>query len=328
MTIIGPHLLSTKDLTREQADFILDTAQNFVEVSERQIKKVPTLRGRTVINLFLEASTRTRTSFEIAAKRLSADAVNIGARDSSVSKGESLIDTVFTLQAMKPEIIVMRHEASGAAEFVASHLEHSVVINAGDGLHEHPTQALLDALSIRQRLGSLEGVKFVFVGDVLRARVVRSIIYLLRLYGAEIRVVAPPTLAPPEIRNMGIEVTSNLAEGLEGADAIYSLRMKFEYLKDFFVPDLDEYSKRFLLTEPLIKRVAPKAVVLAPGPFYRGTELTSEVVDGPRSLVSAQVTNGVAVRMAVLYLLASQHAHRFAKQVEETWTGDVNKEGM
>lgn len=315
--LIGPNLLTTKELTREQSDYILDTAQNFVEVSERQIKKVPTLRGRTVINLFLEASTRTRTSFEIAAKRLSADAINIGAKDSSVSKGESLIDTAYTLQSMKPEIIVIRHEASGAANFLASHLTHSVVVNAGDGLHEHPTQALLDCLSLRQTLGSLDDIKLTFVGDVLRSRGFRSLTYLLQKYGAKITVVAPPTLTPPEMKQLGVRITSNLAEGLDGADAIYSLRMKHEYLADQFVPDLDEYCKKFLITESIIKKCAPKALVLAMGPFVRGTELTSEVADGPRSLISTQVTNGVATRMAVLYLLATQYASRFCKNIEE-----------
>ena len=319
--VVGPHLLSTKELNKEQCDYILDTAQNFVEVSERQIKKVPTLRGRTIINLFLEASTRTRTSFEIAAKRLSADSINIGAKDSSVSKGETLIDTVYTLQSMKPEIIVMRHEASGAAHFVASHLEHSVVVNAGDGLHEHPTQALLDALSLRQRLGSLDGIKLTFVGDVLRSRGFRSLTYLLQKYGATVTVVAPPTLTPPEMKKLGVNITCNLAEGIEGADAIYSLRMKHEYLAEQFVPDLDEYCKRFLITEKIIQRCAPKALVLAMGPFVRGTELTSEIADGPRSLVSTQVTNGVATRMAVLYLLATQHATRFCKNIEDPQEG-------
>lgn len=317
MIPVGPHLLGIRGMTREQVEFVLDTAQEFVEVSERQIKKVPTLRGRTVVNLFLEASTRTRTSFEIAAKRLSADAVNIGAKDSSVSKGESLVDTAYTLQSMKPEIIVIRHEYSGAAHFIASHLQHSVVINAGDGLHEHPTQALLDALSIKQRLGKLDGLTIAFVGDYLRSRGARSLTLLLQLFGAKIRAVAPPTLLPPELKALGVETFSRLEDGIAGADAIYSLRMKFEYLKDHFIPDLDEYSKYFCLSEPLLKRVAPEAVVLAMGPFYRGTELTSELVDGPRSLVSTQVTNGVAVRMAVLYLLAMQHAGRFAKEADE-----------
>jgi aspartate carbamoyltransferase catalytic subunit len=313
---VGPHLLGIKGLTREQVELFLHTAEEFSEINERAIKKVPTLRGRTVINLFLEASTRTRSSFEIAAKRLSADAINVGAKDSSVSKGESLIDTVYTLQSMKPEIIVMRHESSGAPHFIAEHMKHSVVVNAGDGLHEHPTQALLDALSIRQRLGRLEGLTVTFVGDYLRARAARSLTLLLQLYGAKVRAVAPPTLLPPELKQMGVETTSNLKEGLEGADVIYSLRMKLEYLKDHFVPDLDEYSRYFILSEPLIKKLCPNAILLAPGPFYRGIELTSELVDGPRSLVSSQVTNGVNVRMAVLYLLATQHAHRFVKNPE------------
>jgi len=310
-TIIGPHLLGIRGMTRQQVELILSTAAELKEINERAIKKVPTLRGRTVINLFLEASTRTRTSFEIAAKRLSADSINIGARDSSVSKGESLIDTAYTLQSMKPEIIVIRHESSGAAHFIAEHLESSVVINAGDGLHEHPTQALLDALSLKERLGTLDGMTITFVGDYFRSRGARSLTLLLQLFGAKVRAVAPPTLLPPELKQMGVETTSNLREGLAGTDAVYSLRMKTEYLKDHFVPDLDEYSKYFILNEKVFNEVCPKACLLAMGPFYRGIELTSELVDGPRSLVSTQVTNGLAVRMAVLYLLATQHAGRF-----------------
>lgn len=305
---IGPHLLGIRGMTRKQIEFVLDTAEQFVEVNERTIKKVPTLRGRTVVNLFLEASTRTRSSFEIAAKRLSADAVNIGAKDSSVSKGESLIDTVLTLQAMNPDIIVMRHPSGGAPHFVAKRLKQSVVINAGDGLHEHPTQALLDALTMRRALGRLDNLKIVLVGDLLRGRVARSNIYLHQLFGNEIRAVAPPTLVPRELEQFGVKLYSNLPEALEGADVVMSLRLKFEYLQEGFIPNTDDFARRFCLTEPILSRYAPNSIVLAPGPFYRGIELTSEVVDGPRSQISMQVKHGVAVRMACIYLLSRWRA--------------------
>lgn len=303
MTTIGPHLLGIEGLSREQIEFILDTAEQFVEVGERNVKKVPTLRGKTVINLFLEASTRTRSSFEIAGKRMSADVVNVSGSSSSTTKGESLIDTGYTLQAMNPDAVVIRHGSAGAPHLLAKVLKNTSVINAGDGLHEHPTQALLDALSIKQRLGRLEGLTMTIVGDVLRGRVARSNILLHQAFGNKVRVVAPPTIAVSEFKELGVEVYHEMGPALEGADVVMSLRMKLEYLKDWFVPNLDEYSRKYIVSEPVLRKYAPDCVVLAPGPIIRGTEITSEVADGPRSLISKQVNNGVAVRMAVLFLL-------------------------
>ncbi len=310
MKLIGPHLLGIEGMTAEQIRFILDTAEQFVEVNTRAVKKVPTLRGKTVVNLFLEPSTRTRTSFEIAAKRLSADAVNISAKESSVTKGETLIDTALTLQAMAPDVVVIRHSASGAPQLISRHLADCSVVNAGDGLHEHPTQALLDALTIRQALGRIEGLTLVFVGDALRSRVARSNIFLHQALGNRLRVVAPPTLAVREFRELGVEVFYDMAPALKDADVVMSLRMKFEYLKEFYVPSLDEYSRKYCVREADLARYAPNSIVLAPGPFIRGVEISSDVVDGPRSQISKQVTNGVAVRMAVLFLLASGSSHK------------------
>lgn len=304
MTTVGPHLLGIEGLSRAQVEFILDTAEQFVQVSERSVKKVPTLRGKTVVNLFLEPSTRTRTSFEIAAKRLSADAVNVNASQSSVTKGETLIDTALTIQSMAPDVVVIRHPSSGAPHLIAKHLKHAAVVNAGDGLHEHPTQALLDALTIRQSLGKLDGLTITLVGDALRSRVARSTILLHKLFGNTVRVVAPPTLALREFEELGVEVFYEMGPALAGADVVVSLRMKFEYLGESFVPTIEEYSKKYCITEELLAEHAPKCIVLAPGPFNRGTELTSEVADGPRSQISRQVTNGVATRMAVIFLLS------------------------
>lgn len=306
MTILGPHLLGIDGLSREQIEFVLDTAEQFVAVSERSVKKVPTLRGKTVVNLFLEPSTRTRTSFEIAAKRLSADAVNISGKESSTTKGETLVDTALTLQAMAPDVLVIRHSASGAAHLISRYLERTAVINAGDGLHEHPTQALLDALTIRQSLGRLDGLTLTLVGDALRGRVARSNILLHKAFGNTVRVVAPPTIAVREFEALGVEVHYHMESALEGADVVMSLRMKFEYLGDAFVPNLQEYSRKYCVTENLLAKHARNCIVLAPGPFIRGTEITSEVVDGPRSQISKQVTNGVAVRMAVIFLMGSR----------------------
>ena len=305
MIQIGPNLLGIEGLSREQVLFLLDTAEQFVEVNQRSVKKVPTLRGKTIVNLFLEPSTRTRTSFEIAAKRLSADAVNVSGSGSSVTKGETLIDTATTIQAMAPDVVVIRHASSGAPWLISKYLTHSRVINAGDGLHEHPTQALLDALTIRQRLGRLDNLTITFVGDVLRSRVARSNIFLHRLLGNKIRAVAPPTIAPKEFEDLGCEVHYDMESGLAGSDVVMSLRMKHEYQHDFYVPNLDEYSIKYCITEKLLARACPKCIVLAPGPFIRGTEITSEVIDGPRSLYHQQVENGVAVRMASIFLLCS-----------------------
>lgn len=302
---VGQHLLGIEGLSREQVEFYLDTAQQFCEVNERSVKKVPTLRGKTVINLFLEPSTRTRSSFEIAGKRLSAEVINVSEKQSSVTKGETLIDTALTLEAMHPDIVVMRHASSGSCELLTKVLKKAAVINAGDGLHEHPTQALLDALTIRQRLGKLSGLIITLVGDVLRSRVARSNILLHKLYGNEIRVVAPPTLAVKEFEELGARVYHDMPSALAGADVVMSLRMKHEYQTDHYIPNLDEYTRRFYISEKLLAAYAPNSVVLAPGPFIRGVEIDSPVIDGPRSLYAAQVGNGVAVRMAALFLMVS-----------------------
>ncbi len=311
MTKIGPHLLGIDGLDKEQVDFLLDTSEQFVEVSTRSVKKVPTLRGKTIVNLFLEPSTRTRSSFEIAGKRMSADVINVSGSSSSTTKGETLIDTALTMQSMEPDVVVIRHASSGAPHLIAQHLRHAAVINAGDGLHEHPSQALLDALTLRQHFGTLEGLTIVFVGDVLRSRVARSDLLLFSLYGCTLRIVAPPTLAKKEFEAYGAEIHYDMETALEGADVVMSLRMKHEYLKDLFVPNLDEYSKKYIVSERLLARYAPNSMVLAPGPMIRGIEITSEVADGPRSLISRQVTNGVAVRMALLYVLG---ARRFSPE--------------
>ncbi len=303
MTTVGPHLLGIDSLSREQVDFFLDTSQQFVEVGNRKIKKVPTLRGKTIINLFLEPSTRTRSSFEIAGKRMSADVINISESASSTTKGETLLDTVYTLQSMNPDVVVIRHPSSGAAHFIAKRLSHTAVVNAGDGLHEHPTQAILDALTLRQRLGSIEGLTITYVGDALRSRVARSDFLLFQKFGCTQRIVAPPTLALPEFEQLGVEVHHHMESALEGADVVMSLRMKHEYQKDYYVPNLDEYSRKFIVKEAELARYCPDCVVLSPGPFIRGVEITTEVADGARSLILDQVNNGVAVRMATLFLL-------------------------
>ncbi len=303
MATVGPHLLGIDGLSRAQVEFYLESADQFVEVSERSVKKVPTLRGKTIINLFLEPSTRTRSSFEIAGKRLSADVINISEKSSSVTKGETLIDTARTLEAMAPDVVVVRHPSSGAPHLLTKHLKSSAVVNAGDGLHEHPTQALLDALTIKQALGKMEGLKIALVGDVFRSRVARSNIILHKLFGNKVTVVAPPTLAVPEFAQLGAEVHHEMGPAIEGADIVMSLRMKHEYLHDHFVPNLDEYTKRFYISEKVLSKYAPNSKVLSPGPFVRGVEVDSGVIDGPRSLYDKQVSNGVAVRMAVLFLL-------------------------
>ena len=305
---IGQDLLGIAGLNKEKIDFLLDTAQQFVEINERDVKKVPTLRGKTIVNMFLEPSTRTRSSFEIAGKRLSAEVINVSGGDSSVKKGETLIDTALTLQAMSPDVVVLRHSSAGAPHLIAKHLKTAAVVNAGDGLHEHPTQALLDALTIRQHYGRLEGLTITLVGDALRSRVARSNILLHLLYGNKIRIVAPPTLAVKEFKDLGAEIYYDMAPALEGADIVMSLRMKHEYLKDHFIPNLDEYTKRFYISERLLSKYAPNCMVLAPGPYIRGVEIDSPVIDGPRSLYAKQVFNGVAVRMAVLLLMITARA--------------------
>lgn len=305
---IGQNLLGIDGLNKEQINFILDTAQQFVEINERDVKKVPTLRGKTIVNMFLEPSTRTRSSFEIAGKRLSAEVINVSGGDSSVKKGETLIDTALTLQAMAPDVVVLRHACAGAPHLISKYLKKAAVINAGDGLHEHPTQALLDALTIRQHFGKLEGLTITLVGDALRSRVARSNLILHKLFGNKLRIVAPPTLAVKEFKDLGAEVYHDMPSALEGADVVMSLRMKHEYLKDHFIPNLDEYTKRFYISEKLLEKYAPKSVILAPGPYIRGVEIDSPVIDGPRSLYAKQVFNGVSVRMAALLLMVTARA--------------------
>ena len=299
------HLLGLEGVPAEEIVHVLDTAKSFVEISERDIKKVPTLRGKTVINLFYEASTRTRTSFEIAAKRLSADTINISASTSSAQKGETLADTARNLEAMRPDAIVIRHPASGAPHLLARAVS-SPVINAGDGQHEHPTQALLDLFTIREKKGRIAGLEVAIVGDVLHSRVARSNLHGLKALGARVRLVGPPTLLPHEFKTFGVDVHHDLESGIEGADVIMMLRIQRERMGANFFPSLDEYSRLFGLGRAALEAAKPDVVILHPGPMNRGIEISSEVADGPYSLILDQVTNGVAVRMALLYLLAAR----------------------
>ncbi|MEV4297382.1 aspartate carbamoyltransferase catalytic subunit [Microbispora rosea] len=296
------HLISTGDLTRDDALLILDTAEELAQVSQRSIKKLPTLRGRTVVNLFFEDSTRTRISFEAAAKRLSADVINFSAKGSSVSKGESLKDTALTLEAMGADAVVIRHSASGAPHRLATWVRGSVV-NAGDGTHEHPTQALLDAFSIRRRLGRLEGLKVAVVGDVLHSRVARSNVLLLHTLGAEVTLVAPPTLLPVAVETWPCQVSYDLDAVLPKSDVVMMLRVQLERMNAAYFPSAREYSRRYGLDRDRFARLHDDAIVMHPGPMNRGMEISAEVADSPRSTIVEQVTNGVTVRMAVLYLL-------------------------
>ena len=298
------HLLSAADLTREDAITILDTAEELLGVAKRPIKKLPTLRGRTIVNLFFEDSTRTRISFEAAAKRLSADVINFSAKGSSVSKGESLKDTALTLQAMGADAVVIRHHASGAPHRLAtSEWTKGAVVNAGDGTHEHPTQALLDAFTMRSRLGDLAGKNVTIVGDVLHSRVARSNALLLDTLGANVTLVAPPTLLPVGVETWPVETSYDLDASLEKADAVMMLRVQRERMNASFFPSAREYSRRYGLDVARMNRLPDHAIVLHPGPMNRGMEINADVADSDRSVIVEQVTNGVAVRMAVLYLL-------------------------
>jgi aspartate carbamoyltransferase catalytic subunit len=301
-TFLGKDLVGLETLTAAQIRAILDTAEAFKEISERQIKKVPVLRGKTIVNLFFEASTRTRISFEFAEKRLSADTVNIGQTGSSVQKGETLVDTARNLEAMRIDMVVIRHGSSGAAAFLADRIPSNVV-NAGDGQHEHPTQALLDMLTIRDHKGRIEGVKVCIVGDVLHSRVARSNIWGLTKLGAEVAVCGPRTLLPAAIESLGVRVFDRVEEAVEWADALNVLRLQLERMHAGFVPSLREYNRVFGVTRERIERASGDLVILHPGPMNRGVEIDSDVADGPHSVILDQVTNGVAVRMAVLYLL-------------------------
>jgi aspartate carbamoyltransferase catalytic subunit len=292
------NLLSISDLTLEDLTAILDRAESFAEVSRREIKKVPTLRGKTVVTLFYESSTRTSSSFELAAKRLSADVMSVKAGGSSVEKGESLRDTVETLSAYGPAAIVIRHPNAGAAAMLTQWVDASVV-NAGDGMHQHPSQALLDLFTLRTRLGNIEGLKIWIIGDVLHSRVARSNIEAFQMMGAEVTVAGPPTLIPREIEKLGCKVEFSL-ERVEEADVVYLLRMQSERMEGNFIPSVREYARLFQINE---QRLGPRQLVMHPGPVNRGVEIASEIVDSDRSLISDQVESGLAVRMAILYEL-------------------------
>jgi aspartate carbamoyltransferase catalytic subunit len=297
------HLLSAADLTFEDATLILDTADELARLSDRPVKKLPTLRGRTVVNLFFEDSTRTRISFEAAAKRLSADVINFSAKGSSVSKGESLKDTALTLEAMGADAVVIRHGASGAPHTLAhSGWIGGAVVNAGDGTHEHPTQALLDAFTMRRHLGDLEGRSIVIVGDVLHSRVARSNVLLLSTLGAKVTLVAPPTLLPVGVEGWPCEHSYDLDASIGGADAVM-MRVQRERMNAAFFPSAREYTRRYGLDADRMARLPDQAIVMHPGPMNRGLEITAEVADSPRAVIVEQVSNGVSVRMAVLYLL-------------------------
>ena len=300
---LGKDLVGIEQLSARQITSILDTAEPFKEISERRIKKVPTLRGRTIVNLFFEASTRTRISFEFAEKRLSADTVNIGAVGSSVSKGETLVDTARNLEAMRIDMVVIRHWSAGAASFLAARIP-SNVINAGDGAHEHPTQGLLDILTLRDHFGRLEGLKVCIVGDVLHSRVARSNIFGLVTLGANVAVCGPRTLMPAGIEELGVRVFGRVEEAIEWADALNVLRLQLERMQDGFVPSLREYNRVFGVSRARLEWAPRELLILHPGPMNRGVEIDSDVADGPHSVILRQVTNGVAIRMAVLYLLA------------------------
>ncbi|MDO8723287.1 MAG: aspartate carbamoyltransferase catalytic subunit [Syntrophales bacterium] len=302
MKLSKKDLLGIRDLTVEEINLILDTAESFLEVSVRDIKKVPTLRGKTIINLFLEASTRTRTSFEIAGKRLSADTINISSTTSSIVKGETLIDTARNLEAMNPDLIVIRHSAAGAPQILARIMKQPV-INAGDGAHEHPTQALLDMMTIRAKKGKIAGLKAAIVGDIAHSRVARSNIYGLTRMGAHVTVAGPATMIPRYIDRMGVAVCCHLEEAIRDADVIMMLRIQTERQQENLFPSMREYANYFCLNGENIKLAKDDVLVMHPGPINRGVEIAPEIADGPHSVILEQVTNGVAVRMALLYLL-------------------------
>ncbi|MGH7506868.1 MAG: aspartate carbamoyltransferase catalytic subunit [Longimicrobiales bacterium] len=302
-TALGKDLTGLEPLHASQIRAILDTAEAFKEISERPIKKVPVLRGKTIVNLFFEASTRTRVSFEFAEKRLSADTVNIASTGSSVQKGETLVDTARNLEAMRIDMVVIRHGSSGAARFLAERIPSNVV-NAGDGRHEHPTQALLDMLTIRDHFGRIEGARVCIVGDVMHSRVARSNIWGLTKLGAEVAVCAPHTLLPADIAMLGVRVFPRIEEAIEWADVLNVLRLQLERMQSGFVPSLREYNRVFGVTRERVERAPRELIILHPGPMNRGVEIDSDVADGPHSVILDQVTNGVAVRMAALYLLA------------------------
>jgi aspartate carbamoyltransferase catalytic subunit len=299
------HLLGIKHLTTEDIELIFKTADTFKDVINRPIKKVPSLRDITIANLFFENSTRTKLSFELAEKRLSADVINFSASGSSVKKGETLVDTVNNILAMKVDMVVMRHPEAGAGEFLSRHV-NAIIVNAGDGAHEHPTQALLDAYSIREKLGEVKGRKVAIIGDILHSRVALSNIYALQKLGAEVMVCGPATLIPKHIRSLGVEVTHDLKHALQWCDVANMLRIQLERQDVQYFPSLREYAQNYGLTARILKEMGKELIIMHPGPINRGVEITSDVADSPQAIILDQVQNGVAIRMAVLYLLAGR----------------------
>lgn len=314
-------LLGIRDLSSDEIQLVIDTAKGFQDVSERNVKKVPALRGKTVANLFFEPSTRTRVSFELAEKRLSADTIQVAPSNSSVVKGEGLKDTARNIEALKIDLVVMRHPSSGAPHRLAEHLK-AHVINAGDGINEHPTQALLDMFTIYQKRGKIKDLKVSFVGDILHSRVARSNIWGLTKLGAKVTVCAPKTLLPAHIEKLGVKVTTKLSEAVKDADVINLLRIQLERQTDSFFPSIREYATAYQINAKMLSEAKPDVLIMHPGPVNRGIEITSEVVDGPYSVILDQVTNGLAVRMAVLYLLAG------AANDEKTIPEDSETKGM
>ena len=306
MLLSTKNILSTKDLTKQDIQQILDTADSFKEISTRAIKKVPTLRGKTIINLFFEPSTRTRTSFEIAGKRMSADVINISGSTSSTVKGENLIDTARNLEAMNPDILVVRHHCSGAPALLSQFID-SPIINAGDGSHEHPSQALLDLLTIRSHKGDLAGLKVAIVGDISHSRVARSNIRAMRTMGMKVRVVGPPPLIPPYFESLGVEVSHNLREAVRDVDVVMVLRIQMERQNQGLLSSLREYSNYFCLTSESLAKARDDVLIIHPGPVNRGVEIALDVMESPRSLILNQVTSGVSIRMALFYLLLGEN---------------------
>jgi len=303
MKLASKDLLGIKELSKDEITLILDTASGFKDVLKRDIKKVPALRGKTAVNLFFEPSTRTRTSFELAEKRLSLDVLNLSVTTSSVVKGESLIDTALNVQALGADFMIIRHSSSGAPHLLSKNIKASV-INAGDGINEHPTQALLDAFTIKEKTGKIEGLKIAIVGDILHSRVAKSNIYLLTKFGASVRLIGPPTLVPSEFESFGASIFHDMEAGMRDVDVVMMLRIQMERQGKGFFPSTLEYFKYWGLTKERLSIADKDAIVMHPGPMNRGIEIASEIADGPRSVILEQVTNGIAVRMAVLYLLA------------------------
>ncbi|MDP2156085.1 MAG: aspartate carbamoyltransferase catalytic subunit [Nitrospirota bacterium] len=303
MSLRSKDLISIKDISTEEIELILETAAGFKDVLGRDIKKVPALRGKTTVNLFYEPSTRTRTSFEVAAKRLSTDVINIATSTSSVVKGETLLDTARTVLALGADIVVIRHNCSGTPHFLARNIDASVV-NAGDGTNEHPTQALLDLFTIKEKKGGIKGLEVAIVGDILHSRVAKSDIYALTKLGAKVRLIGPPTLVPDYLKDLGVSVYFDMNAGLEGVDVIMMLRIQLERQGKGFFPSTHEYFRNWGLTAARVSRAKDDVIIMHPGPMNRGIEIASEVADSSRSVILDQVTNGIAVRMAVLYLLS------------------------